>query len=208
MNYGEFRDAALMLADRYSTGGAALDAKYNNQADRLIKLPYFADSAQLLIATTARPIAALASLIPEDAEGAEGAYLRFSLPEDCWRLTGRGLGVVRGGEFSRSGDYLELGGGAILVPRASFGAVTLEYYRYPRQLGPSPEDGAELDNVPEAQAALPCYAAAQLMMNENNSFAYSALMGQFEARLERMRAALRAQEGLVRDAYGGPGNEA
>ena len=208
MNYGEFRGAALLLADRYSLAGKELDSQYNNHADRLLKLPFFAESAQLLVATSARPIPALFSILPERAEGTEGTYLRFSLPEDCWRLTGRGLGVVRDGRFFRSGDYLELGGGAILVPKASFGAVTIEYYRYPRPLGASPEDGAEFDNVPEAQAALPYYAAAQLMMNENNSFAYAALMGQFEARLERMRAALRAQEGLVRDAYGGPWHEA
>ncbi len=203
MNYGEFRGAALLLADRYSLAGKELDSQYNNHADRLLKLPFFAESAQLLVATSARPIPALFSILPERAEGTEGTYLRFSLPEDCWRLTGRGLGVVRDGRFFRSGDYLELGGGAILVPKASFGAVTIEYYRYPRPLGASPEDGAELDNVPEAQAALPYYAAAQLMMNENNSFAYAALMGQFEARLDRMREALRAQEGLVRDDYGG-----
>ncbi len=203
MNYGELRDAALMLADRYSAAGKELDAQYNNHADRLLKLPFFAESAQLLVATTARPITALAALSPGEAEGSEGAYLRFSLPEDCWRLTGRGLGIVHGGRFFRSSDYLELGGGAILVPKASFGAVTLEYYRYPRPIGASPEDGAALDNVPEAQAALPYYAAAQLMMNENNSFAYTALMGEFEARLERMREALRAQPGLVRDDYEG-----
>ena len=58
MNYGQVKRRALALAQQYSIAGVPVKESYNNQADALLKLPDLVNDAQLLIATTARPIPA------------------------------------------------------------------------------------------------------------------------------------------------------
>lgn len=137
MTYKQIRDDTLRLLGRYSTAGAVIDESYNNQADYLDRIPSLVDDAQMLIATTVRPIPELYPLQLWLGKKQDG-WLHFQLPEDFYRLSGRGLAVVRDGEFSRSHEFHLLGGTGLLVPEGLFGTVTLEYFRYP----PPPRPGA------------------------------------------------------------------
>ena len=206
MTYKQIRDDTLRLLGRYSTAGAVIDESYNNQADYLDRIPSLVDDAQMLIATTVRPIPELYSLQLWLGKKQDG-WLHFQLPEDFYRLSGRGLAVVRDGEFSRSHEFHLLGGTGLLVPEGLFGTVTLEYFRYPLPLGPEPEEDALPDNTPDTHALLPYYAAAHLAMADE-SYMYASLLHEFEARLERLRRPATAQRLAVADAYGGFGYEA
>lgn len=205
MTYGQIRDDTLRLMNRYSMAGEKISESYNEQADYLERLPMAADDGQLLIATTVRPIMELFELKSYLGERI-GGWLRFELPGDFFRPSGRGLIVIRDGEFSRSHEYHLLGTSALLAPEGLFGSVTLEYCRYPRLFGSKPDEAAEADNAPETHALLPYYAAAHLAMHDD-SFAYAALLNEFEARLERLKLPARAERYSVADAYGGFGYE-
>ena len=185
--------------------GEEVSPAYNNQADYLRRLPSLLDDGQMLIATTVRPITEVMELKPY-AASLMGAWLRFILPEDLYRLSGRGLAVVQGGDCFRSHEYQLIGSAALLVPESLFGSVALEYYRYPCLFGTDPEEDACADNTPDTHALLPYYAAAHLAMHDD-SFLYASLLNEFEARLERLRMPATAQRASVRDYYGGFGYE-
>lgn len=205
MNYKQLRDDTLRLLDRYTVAGEEVSESYNNQADVLKRLPALLNDGQMLIATTVRPITELMELKPSAGEKM-GSWLRFILPEDLYRLTGRGLVVVRGGDCFRSHEFQLLGDAAILVPEGLFGSVALEYYRYPFPFDMAPEEDDRADNTPDTHAILPYYAAAHLAM-QDDSFMYASLLNEFEARLERLRRPAEAQRLRVADIYGGFGYE-
>lgn len=205
MNYKQLRDDTLRLLNQYSVAGEEVSETYNNQADYLKRLPSLLDDGQMLIATTVRPITELMELKPY-AASRMGSWLRFILPEDFYRLSGRGLAVVQGGDCFRSHEFQLLGGVGLLVPESLFGSVALEYFRYPCLFGTEPEEDAAADNTPDTHALLPYYAAAHLAMHDD-SFLYASLLNEFEARLERLRRPATAQRMSVRDYYGGFGYE-
>lgn len=201
MNYKQLRDDTLRLLNQYSVAGEEVSEAYNNQADYLKRLPSLLDDGQMLIATTVRPITELMELKPYSATRM-GSWLRFVLPEDFYRLSGRGLVVVQGGDCFRSHEYQLFGGAGLLVQESLFGSVVLEYFRYPYLFGSEPEDKVEADNTPDTHPLLAYYAAAHLAMHDD-SFLYASLLNEFEARLERLRQPAVAQRMSVRDCYGG-----
>ena len=105
-----------------------------------------------------------------------------------------------GPQLHRYSRYRLLGDNGITVPKELDGALMLEYFRYPALLGDDPVDTTPLDNTREAQMALPYYVAAHLVM-QDDAFAYSALMNEFEAKLARMGERLQAELTIVEDAY-------
>lgn len=205
MNYKQLRDDTLRLLNQYSVAGAEVSPAYNNQADYLKRLPSLLNDGQMLIATTVRHICETEELKLWQGERI-GSWLRFELPEELYRVSGRGLAVVQGGDCFRSHEYQLLGNRGLLVPESLFGAVVLEYYRYPHLFGSEPEETATADNTPDTHALLPLYAAAHLAMHDD-SFIYASLLNEFEARLERLRQPAAAQRMSVRDYYGGFGYE-
>ena len=205
MTYKQLRDDTLRLLNQYSVAGAEVSPNYNNQADYLKRLPSLLDDGQMLIATTVRPITELLELKPW-AAARMGKWLRFALPDDFYRLSGRGLAVVQGGDCFRSHEFQLLGDAGLLVPESLFGFVALEYFRYPYPFGTEPEEDDPADNAPDTHVLLPYYAAAHLAMHDD-SFLYASLLNEFEARLERLRQPATAQRLSVRDCYGGFGYE-
>ena len=117
MTYKQLRDDTLRLLDRFSVAGGEVSPTYNNQADILKRLPSLLNDGQMLIATTVRPITELMELKPYSAVRM-GKWLRFILPEDFYRVSGRGLAVVQGDDCFRSHEFQLLGSAALLVPES------------------------------------------------------------------------------------------
>lgn len=198
MDYKWARNYTLELIDQYSIAGTVTPPTYNNQADYLHKIPRLLDDAQLLCASTRHRLRAAAALDALPCER-QGAWDVYSMPEDCWRL--RGGGALRTEDGGGYVDCRALGDNRIALPAGTEAAgLTAEYFRWPRLLGEEPAEDAELDNTPAVQAALPLYAAAHLVMADN-SFAYAALLNEFESRVAAA-VPLEAERGLIEDSYG------
>ena len=199
MDYGWARDMTLALIDRYTLSGAPVSEGYNGQADLLRRIPALLDSAQLCAATGAgkiRAITALDSLSRSEL----GEWWLYRLPENCWQVCSGGLLRSDGAELHRSHRYRLVGDNGIAVPRELGGELLVEYYRYPVGLGKEPGEDTPLDNTLEVQMALPYYAAAQLMLQEN-AFVYQALYNEFELRMARLGERPKAEVTAVEDAY-------
>lgn len=199
MTYAWARDFVLQLVNQYSIAGEEVLPSYNNQADYIARIPKLLDSAQTLLSTTVRRLRATVPL-SELAYAEEGAWRIYALPENCWQLTGRGLVRFRGDRIQRFHKYQLIGSNQIAVPARVGEDLLLEYFRRPGLLGDSPADEAELDNEPEVQTALPYYAAAHLVM-QDNAFAYSALMNEFEDRKNLLFELPQTELNLVEDVY-------
>lgn len=200
MNYKWARDFTLQLINQYSVAGKKIPESYNNQADYLTRIPALLDDAQMYAATTAAPISVtddLRNLRCDD----NGAWLTYTMPEDCWQMSSAGLIVIDKEECQRFHRYRLVGNNRIAVPKTLTGEVRVEYFRYPRLLGDAPKDEDELDNIPPVQMALPYYVAAQLVM-QDDAFAFSALSNEFETRLARMAEKPHADMTTVEDVYG------
>lgn len=200
MTYAWARDFVLQLVNQYSVAGEEVQASYNNQADYIARIPKLLDSAQTLLATTVRKIRVTVPLT-ELFYTTEGAWKVYALPENCWQMMGGGLIRIRGDRIQRFHKYRMLGAKQIAVPATIKDPMMLEYFRRPGLLGDNPEDGAELDNEPEVQMALPYYAAAHLVM-QDNAFAYSALMNEFEDRKNHLFELPQTDLTTVEDVYG------
>lgn len=201
MNYGQVKRRALALAQQYSIAGVPVKESYNNQADALLKLPDLVNDAQLLIATTARPIPAAAALETLDRER-QGSGVLYWAPYDLWQVRGSGVLDLTGAQPRRLPVLAWLGERQFLLEEGVPDGAVLEYYRYPHSLGDTPGDDAPLDNVPEAQAAVAFYAAAQLV-REDDANAYAVLYNEFETRLGRLTAPVTTEPVGAEDAYGG-----
>ena len=199
MNYKWAKDFVTQLINQYSVAGSEIAVSYNNQADYLKRIPKLLDDAQVLVATGAgkiRTITALESLTRKSV----GAWVLYELPKDCWQVCSGGLIRADGEQLHRYSKYRLLGDNGLAVPKTLDGEMMLEYFRYPALLGDAPQDNTPLDNTVEAQMAIPYYAAALLVMQDDR-FAYSALMNEFEAKLSRMGERLQAQITIIEDAY-------
>lgn len=199
MNYRWARDFTLQLINQYSVAGAKVPDSYNNQADYIKRIPALLDDAQMYVATTAAPISALDDLKNLRCDD-NGAWLTYTMPDDCWQMSGAGLIRYDGDTFQRFHRYHPAGDNKIAVPKELTGEVQVEYYRYPRLLGIDPKDEAELDNIPPVQMSLPYYVAAQLVM-QDDAFAFSALSNEFETRLARLTKSIHTDLHNVEDVY-------
>ena len=193
------RDFVLQLLNQYSVAGSRVEESYNNQADYLAKIPRLLDDAQVYVATGTgkiRTLTEMASLTKKKM----GAWVLYELPADCWQVCSGGLIRTDGPQLHRYSRYRLLGDNGIAVPKELDGELMLEYFRYPALLGEDPAESAALDNTVEAQMALPYYTAAHLVM-QDDAFAYSALMNEFEAKLARMGERRQAEITTVEDDY-------
>lgn len=199
MNYRWARDFTLALINRYTAAGVEIPAGYNDQGDCLKRIPALLDSAQLCAATTTgkiRAVTALSSL----SRSSLGRWWLYRLPEDCWQVCSGGLVRYDGPVLQRYHRYRAIGDNGIAVPKTLDGELMLEYYRYPLSLGDDPKEDTLLDNTREVQMALPYYAAAHLVM-QDNAFAYQALYNEFEVRLARVGEQLQTEVNVVEDSY-------
>lgn len=199
MTYKWARDFVLQLLNQYSVAGSKVADSYNNQADYLAKIPKMLDDAQVYVATSTgkiRTITDMSSLTRKTV----GEWTLYELPEDCWQICSGGLIRADGPQLHRYSKYRLLGDNGVAVPKELDGELLLEYFRYPALLGDDPVDSANLDNTVEAQMAVPYYAAAMLVM-QDDAFVYSALMNEFESKLARMGERRQAELTVIEDAY-------
>ena len=204
MRYLDFKNRVLMLINQYSIAGETIAPIYNNQNDYITRIPSLLDSAQKYLATTTRPIYAEMPLIWDAAEQKEGFYI-FTMPDDFWQLSGRGIPVMKNGEFTMYRKYRWMGKDKLVIPAADKAEMVLHYYRQPTPVPAQPKDGYMLDNDEDAQDAAAYYVAAQLVMYDN-AFAYSALYNEFESRRQQMFERQHVEYDRIEDIYGNPGD--
>ena len=200
MDYKWARDFTLQLINQYSMAGTKIPAGYNNQADYLARIPKLLEDAQLYAATTSSPIRHTEPLSALRCDE-NGEWLVYTLPKDCWKMSGVGLLRYEGETFQRYRGYHPVGANKFTMPKGVDGEVYVEYFRYPRRLGDTPRDTDELDNTIEVQMALPYYVAAYLVM-QDDAFAFSALRNEFEDRLARLGEVPHADVSIVENVYG------
>lgn len=201
MNYAWARDFTLELINQYSIAGGTVALSYNNQADYVARIPKLLDDAQVSVATTARRIRCVKPVSDLDMQVTSGMRV-YKLPEDCWQMAGTGLIYFADGDMRRYGKCRMLDDRSFAVPETAPPDLSVEYFRYPKLLGTNPQDSAELDNTTEVQMALPYYAAAHLVMYDNN-FAYAALFNEWEGKLERLYELPKTEQRTVEDVYAG-----
>ena len=193
-----------MLINHYTIAGNDIALAYNNQDDYILRIPSLLQSAQQYLATTTRPIYAELPLNWDTAEKREGFYI-FTMPDDFWQMVGRGIPVLRQGEFTMYHRYRWMGRNKLVIPMSDKADMTIHYHRYPVDVPADPRDDFELDNSPDAQEAAAYYVAANLMMHDN-AFAYSALYNEFENRRQQMFERQQTEFDHIEDLYGNPGD--
>lgn len=195
MTYGELKDYVLQLLNTYSVAGSKVLLSYNDQADLIGRIPALTRDGLYYITTTVRRLRASAELT-----GAEklGTWLVYDLPEDCYQLCG-GLIQITGDGAARIRDYQILAGHQVAVNEP--GTYVAEYFRYPAVPEGTPADDEELDCPPEVGAAVACYVAAHLAMEDNN-YLHGALYNEFERKLLRLQEGPFVECGVTADVYG------
>lgn len=188
MNYQQAQDTVLKLIDRYSIAGTPMALSYNNQADFTLKIPALLDDAVSLIAATVRKLPKTVRLSEIPCETV-GNLCVYSLPEDCLQVA---MPPVEGARL--------LDDAHLALPKGA-GDGMLTYYRRPALLGDSPAPETELDGTREMQMASVYYAAAYLMLHEDD-YACKALLSEWERRLSRLLPLPRAETGCVENVYG------
>lgn len=195
MTYGWARDFALELLNQYSMAGVQIAESYNNQADYLKRIPKLVDDGQMLLATSEGRIRELLPLTELKRE-VRGQWVVYTLPENCWQLR---AGLVRLDRPGREARY-RVAGQNLEVWRPREEVLALEYDRLPQRVGINPTDTTELDNTLPFQELIPWYVAAHLVMYDN-TFAYAALLNEFEQRRALLREMPRTEWGLVENVY-------
>lgn len=200
MTYGEARDAALYLIHQESIAGTVIPGTYNNQQDYLNRIPSLMNAAQMDIATTAKKIPAVAMLGDLGCKEQQGSFL-YTLPFDLYQRRGSGLLVPspRGG-YERFNEVLVVGNDQLILRRQLPPGTLIEYYRYPHRLPAEPEDDEMLDNVPEAQEAVPYYVAAHLVL-QDDAFRYATLYNEYTAKKDGMTDPVSSEPSIVQDRY-------
>lgn len=204
MTYGEARDIALYLIHQESIAGQVIPGSYNNQQDYLYRIPSLVNAAQMDIATTAKKIPVAIMLSDLDCEEQNGSYI-YTLPTDMYQRRGSGLLVpvdVRGHElgYERFNQLRMVGRDRIIIRCRLPADTMLEYYRYPTRLSAAPADEEELDNVPEAQEAVPYYVAAHLVM-QDDAFRYATLFNEYSAKKDSMMDLPTTEPSAIQDVY-------
>ena len=206
MTYKHARDKTLYLIHQESIAGTEIPGTYNNQQDYLNKIPGLINAAQMDIATTNKPIPAEVSLGDMVCECANGWYI-YTLPNDMWQRRGSGLLVPAHGPgpwgrgFKRVNFPLRMvGNEKLMLPKQLPEETIMEYFRYPVPLQDDPNDDDLLDNVPEAQEAVPYYVGAYLVMYDD-AFLYASLKNEYEAKKASMHDLIRTEVDTVSDVY-------
>jgi len=199
VNYGWARDYTLQLINQYSIAGTKIDPVYNNQADYIARIPKLLDDAQVYVATGPKKLRATVPVISL-ARVRFGKNLVYTMPEDFWQMSSAGFVTFEGQAIKRFHRYHVLGDDQFVLDEPVPEPLILEYYRYPILLGADPKDNAELDNDLEVQMALPFYAAAHLVM-QDNAFAYASLLNEFESRISRIQEIPQTELNTVEDRY-------
>ena len=199
MNYAQVRDQVLKLLNQYTVAGEPVRDTYNNQQDYLNKIPGLVNDAMMEIATTAVKIPATLRLadLPEEREN---GMVRYELPEDFFQLKSGSVVKAEKGRLLHTGVYTMQGRKCMVMPEEEAGDCCLDYYRYPMLLAEKPDDGDELDNVPETHCAIPFYAAAFLVAHDD-PYLCALFNNKYADKLNNMRENLTAQTGPVGDSY-------
>ena len=211
MTYGECRDMALNLIHQESIAGETIPGTYNNQQDYLNKIPGLINAAQMEIATTTRPIPAWTTLGDLMCVEKNGSYV-YTMPDDAWQRRGSGLLLPLPKHHDTEVNYYRwnrirmFGGNQFILPEILPPDTILEYYRYPVRMQNEPEDDDLLDNVPEAQEAVPYYVAAHIVMYDD-AFLYATLQNEYTAKKEALRERPRTEIDSVADVYTGFASE-
>lgn len=210
MTYGECRDLSLHLIHQESIAGYDIPGTYNNQQDYLNKIPGLINAAEMDLATTTKPIPEEVTLGElkerEMFEEKNGNYI-YTLPENLWQRRGSGLlvpirapGVYKGLRYKRYNRMRMVGTDRIILAEMLPDDTILEYYRYPYEISLDSEDGTVLDNTREAQAAIPFYVAAHIVMYDD-AFLYATLQNEYTAKKEALRELPHTEVDTVQDVY-------
>lgn len=198
MRYVDIRREVLGHINQYSIAGTQVASSYNNQADYLSRIPQLINEGLVNIMTLVKKEPVVYPLT--DGERV-GDFVRYTLPEDFFSLRTGGFCRVDGGHFERCNDYKLQGKRFLLVPASLTGSFTAEYYRWPHQLPLSPADDFELEEDLDVIQTATYYAAAQLVMFENE-FAYASLYNDYESRLSRLGPGVTMEASSTDDVYG------
>ena len=206
MNYGEARDLALHLIHQESIAGTRIPGTYNNQQDYLDKIPGLINAAQMDLATTSKKIPA--SVMLGELTYTEMSHSRiYTLPKDMWQRRGSGILVpapreyrAQGQMYRRFNQCKDLGRDRIVLPTNLPEDSILEYWRYPTRLSLKPADTDELDNVPEAQEAVPYYVAAHLVIWDD-AFLYASFYNEYEEKKMQMIELPTTEPSVVEDVF-------
>lgn len=203
MLYSDIERATLSHIYQYSVTGVPVASSYNNQADYLNRIPLYINEALVNIRTLVKPEPVIFPL--ENGE-AYGGMIRYELPDNFWSLRTGGVSVIRGGRYEPTNEYKLQGKKYILVPADAEGTYSVEYYRYPEQLPLDAKDSYELDEDLEVIQAATYYAAANLVLQEDE-FLYASLYNEYETRMGRISRGIAVEVSTVQDAYGFTGGE-
>ena len=193
--YARIRRRVLELIDQYSVAGETISLSYNGQSDFVHRIPGLIDQALVHIRTGVLPLRTVCRLGEGTALG--GGWIRRDLPGDLWRIVSGGVRRVGPDGPVPVTRWRLQGRRAILTPP---GVFLVEYDRYPEQLPDDPPDEYELPEDPEVLDAACLYAAAGLVLREDEAL-YAALRNEYEDRLSRMVPGLTAETAAVLDVY-------
>lgn len=198
MTYKWIKDYVMQLINRYSLAGGILPETYNDQQDYLNRIPSLVDDAVMYIATAVRRIPACVKL-SELENLSLGDYVIYTLPQDCYQVKNDGILYNKAGNIERTGAVRFIGDTKIVLQNGLDGAI-LEYYRYPHLFNGEADDDTEIDNTPDTHTAAAYYAAAHLMLDDNE-FGYAALYNEFEAKIRKLREMIQTEAGVIRNGY-------
>ena len=200
MKYGDIKREVLSHINQYTMTGSEVAPSYNNQADYINRIPVFFNEGIMNIRTLVKPEPVVYPLTGGEIYG---DMFRCQLPDDLWHVRTGGVSVFRDGRYHKTNQYLLQGRDFILTPVSNSDLYVVEYYRYPNQLplDSSLTDDYELEEDPEVLHAAAFYAAANLVMQEDE-FAYASLYNDYESRLGRISPGVTAEVQPVDDAYG------
>lgn len=207
MKYALIKRRVLEKIDQSTMAGEPVEPTYNDQQDYLYRIPALINEAIVDIRGRVKCEPVVFTLDDELCTEL-GGMLRWELPDNYNGMRTGGVACIRHGRYFKFDDYVLQGKKAILIrkPRGwdddtDRPVFMIEYYPYPPQLPPDPTDNYDLDEEPDVIMAACCYAAANLVMREDE-FMYATLYNEFESKLERMHRDVRVDMNGTDDIYG------
>lgn len=200
MTYAEIKRNVLSLINQYSIAGSEIASSYNNQDDYLKRIPGLFNMGLVNIRTSVKMSPAVKEL---NHPTFYAGMIRFNLPGDFYALKSGGTAIVHDGVYRKAAVYKLQGRKFILFPKY-YGyendKFVVEYYRYPEQLPADPDDDYELDEDLDVLHTAFFYAAANLVMYDDN-YQYASLYNDYESRLGRLAEPPSCDLGPVEDVY-------